>query len=450
MIDLSLSTPGTYTVTNTIAVSGGCPSATATTNVTINAPQTAAFSYIASPYCQNGTNPSPSIGSGSVAGVFSSTSGLSVNSSTGVVNLASSVAGTYTVTNTLTASGGCPAVTATTNITISPLQNAAFSYSAASFCQTGANASPVITGVSGGTFTSSPSGLSMNSATGQINVSASTVNTYTVTYTTAGPCANSSNVSVSINAAPVATAGTTSSPVCAGQPVNFTSSGGGTYSWSGPASYSSSVQNASISSAVVSNSGTYTVTVSNGGCSSSATVNLVVNALPSVSAGNDTTITLGSAATLSASGATNYSWTPATGLSCSNCANPVANPSSTTTYCVTGSTGSCADNDCITVKVDVPCITNSDLGVPNAFSPNNDGVNDNFCLQGWSACMNEFSILIYDRWGEKVFESSAADFCWDGTFRGRTLDPAVFVYFINAAYFTGDKVSKKGNISIIR
>jgi gliding motility-associated-like protein len=122
----------------------------------------------------------------------------------------------------------------------------------------------------------------------------------------------------------------------------------------------------------------------------------------------------------------------------------------TTTYCVTGTDGSCTDNDCVTIKVETPCITNKELGVPNAFSPNNDGNNDLFCLQGWSACMNEFTIMIYDRWGEKMFESSQADFCWDGTFRGRILDPAVFVYFIKATYTTGELVTKKGNISIIR
>jgi gliding motility-associated-like protein len=137
-------------------------------------------------------------------------------------------------------------------------------------------------------------------------------------------------------------------------------------------------------------------------------------------------------------------------LSCSNCANPVASPSETTTYCVTTSTGSCSDDDCVEVKVETPCSTNKDLGVPNAFSPNNDGNNDLFCLSGWSACMDEFTILIYDRWGEKVFESSKADFCWDGSYKGKILDPAVFVYFIRATFTTGDKVVKKGNISIIK
>ncbi|MCW3105030.1 MAG: C-terminal target protein [Bacteroidetes bacterium] len=449
LVDLAASTPGTYTVTNTIAASGGCPAASATAGITINAPQAATFSYTASPYCQSGTNPSPTFSGGGVAGTFTaSPSGLSINASSGLVNLASSTAGTYTVTNTIAATGGCPAVTAIASITINPLQNAAFSYSAASFCQSSANPTPTITGVAGGTFTASPSGLSINAGTGSIALSSSTVNTYTITYTTPGPCASSSTATVAVTTAPVAAATATAS-VCAGQTVSFTSSGGGTYSWTGPG-FSSASQNPVISPADVSNSGTYTVTVNSGGCSDTAQVSVIVNPLPATNAGPDVTITQGAGTNLAASGGSSYTWTPAATLSCSNCPAPVATPSVTTTYCVTTSSGGCSDNDCVTVTVEIPCNTNKELGVPNAFSPNNDGNNDLFCLQGWSACMNEFSILIYDRWGEKVYEGGEADFCWDGTFRGKILDPAVFVYFIKATYTTGEKVVKKGNISIIR
>jgi gliding motility-associated-like protein len=448
-IDLSSSLAGTYTITNTIAASGGCPATSATATIVINAPQSAAFSYTASPYCQSGINPSPTFSGGGVAGTFSSTTGLSITAASGLINLASSTAGTYTVTNTIAASGGCPAVTASATITISPLQNAAFNYSASSFCQSATNPTPTITGVSGGTFSSSPSGLSINAGTGTISLSTSTLNTYTITYTTPGPCANSSSVTVAITTVPVATASATNS-VCSGQIISLTSTGGGTYSWDGPGAYSSGVQNPTIDPAGLTNSGTYTVTVNNGGCTDTAQVNVTVVPLPVADAGSDVTIVGGNNTELNASGGTSYSWSPATGLSCTNCQDPVASPTVTTTYCVVVNNGGCSDNDCVTITVDVPCITNKDLGVPNAFSPNNDGNNDEFCLSGWSACMDAFNIIIFDRWGEKVFESSEADFCWDGTFRGKTLDPAVFVYFITAKYTVGDNVTKKGNISIIR
>lgn len=90
------------------------------------------------------------------------------------------------------------------------------------------------------------------------------------------------------------------------------------------------------------------------------------------------------------------------------------------------------------------------LAVPNAFSPNNDGHSDLFVLHGWENCVSTFSFLIFDRWGAKVFESENPALGWDGTFNGKALDPAVFVYYINAETLSGEKISKKGNISLIR
>ena len=100
--------------------------------------------------------------------------------------------------------------------------------------------------------------------------------------------------------------------------------------------------------------------------------------------------------------------------------------------------------------VELPCPTDKDLQVPNAFSPNTDGFNDQFCLQGWNMCITQFRICIFDRWGEKVFESSDATFCWDGNYKGKALDPAVFVYYITATLGNNESIEKKGNISLIR
>ena len=125
----STSTAGTYTVTYTMAAGGGCAAQTATTSVTITALPVATFSYAGTPYCQNAANPSPTFSGGGVAGTFSSTAGLVfVSTATGQINLAASTPGTYTVTNTIAAAGGCAAVTATSSITITALPVATFSY----------------------------------------------------------------------------------------------------------------------------------------------------------------------------------------------------------------------------------------------------------------------------------------------------------------------------------
>ncbi len=92
----------------------------------------------------------------------------------------------------------------------------------------------------------------------------------------------------------------------------------------------------------------------------------------------------------------------------------------------------------------------SKLALPNAFSPNGDGRSDLFILQGWEKCVSSFSFLIFNRWGEKVFETDNVAKGWDGTYKGKSLDPAVFVYYINAKTLAGETINKKGNISLIR
>lgn len=106
-----------------VNISGSCGTSPLTSNsvlLTVTPLPVATFSYTGSPYCINAANPLPTFSGGGVAGTFSSTSGLVfVSTSTGQVDLASSTPGTYTVTNTIVAAGGCGTVVATSPITIS-------------------------------------------------------------------------------------------------------------------------------------------------------------------------------------------------------------------------------------------------------------------------------------------------------------------------------------------
>ena len=116
----NLSTAGVYEVTYTIPSSGGCAAIPATTSVTITTPPVATFIYAGNPF--------PTLNGIPVSGKFSSTpAGLVfVNTVTGEVNLTTSSAGTYTVTNTIVASGGCSSVTASNSIIITALQSVGF------------------------------------------------------------------------------------------------------------------------------------------------------------------------------------------------------------------------------------------------------------------------------------------------------------------------------------
>ena len=107
-------------------------------------------------------------------------------------------------------------------------------------------------------------------------------------------------------------------------------------------------------------------------------------------------------------------------------------------------------NTCDNISVEHACYSNTDYSVPNAFTPNSDGVNDEFCLEGWAHCTTTFYVGIYDQWGEKVFESTDPDFCWDGIYKGQVLNTAVFIYFMQAEIIKVGNITKKGNITLVR
>lgn len=89
-----------------------------------------------------------------------------------------------------------------------------------------------------------------------------------------------------------------------------------------------------------------------------------------------------------------------------------------------------------------------EMFIPSAFSPDGNGENDMECVYG--KCVEDVYFVIYDRWGEKVFETNDIAKCWDGRYRGKEMNTAVFVYYMKAKLTTGDEVVKKGNISLIR
>ena len=197
-------TPAGPSTTYFIRGEGGCvtPGSCGTITLNVNTLDNASFNYGAASYCANGSDPTPTI-TGVAGGTFtSSPAGLSINATTGAIDVSDSTPATYTVT--YTTAGSCPN-SSSVSATINTLDNASFNYGAASYCANDSDPTPTITGVAGGTFASVPAGLSINATTGAIDVSASTPATYTVTYTTAGSCPNSSSISVTINALPTVT-----------------------------------------------------------------------------------------------------------------------------------------------------------------------------------------------------------------------------------------------------
>ncbi|PZX36277.1 hypothetical protein LX97_03459, partial [Nonlabens dokdonensis] len=173
--------------------SSGCQN-TSVQVVNVTPLDDASFNYSAVAYCADGSDPAPTV-TGLGGGTFTSGAGLSLNASSGAIDVSASTPGTYSVT--YTTGGTCPN-TSTATITINGLDDASFSYSASSYSASDADPTPTITGLGGGSF-SSGLGLVVNSMTGTIDLSASTAGTYLVTYTTTGTCPNSASQSVTIS-----------------------------------------------------------------------------------------------------------------------------------------------------------------------------------------------------------------------------------------------------------
>ncbi len=163
-------------------------------------------------------------------------------------------------------------------------------------------------------------------------------------------------------------------------------------------------------------------------------------------AGITVTITQGQSTQLNGSGGGTYSWAPASDLSCTNCPNPVASPSVTTTYTmtVTDSAG-CSLTDTVTVFVDILC---GEVFVANAFSPNGDGQNDLLFVRG--ACIAELDFKVFNRWGELVFQTQDITRGWDGNWRGVACENAVFTYVAQGVLIDGNPFEVHGNVSLIR
>ncbi|MFN3850520.1 MAG: 3-coathanger stack domain-containing protein [Spirosomataceae bacterium] len=285
----STSTAGTYTVTYTIAASGGCAAVIATTSVTINDTPTVSISYPAAAICKSaGTTDITRNGTPSSGGTFSSSpSGLTLNSSTGRVTPSSSTANTYTVTLTIPASGGCPVYTATTALTITAEPSATIGYAASGYCTTAGVQNVIRTGTAGGTYAASPSGLSIDTNTGQITPSTSTPGNYTVIYTipATGGCSQfqTSDI-VSISSPANATIAYSASGFCStdgAKSVNRSGTAGGTFS-SSPAGLSINSSSGLITPSS-SSAGTYTVTYSiaaTNGCPAFTTTTSVAISTP--------------------------------------------------------------------------------------------------------------------------------------------------------------------------
>ena len=145
-----------------------------------------------------------------------------------------------------------------------------------------------------------------------------------------------------------------------------------------------------------------------------------------------------------------YLWSPASDIDQPTAASPLATPTDTTacyTVVATAPDG-CTRSDslcihCNEVVCGAPLFT-----IPNAFTPNGDGQNDRLCFNPQDIV--EFHIAIFNRWGERVYESDDITQCWDGTYRGNPCLPGVYTYTCHIGCPAGKSNDFKGDVTLIR
>lgn len=188
------------------------------------------------------------------------------------------------------------------------------------------------------------------------------------------------------------------------------------------------------------------------GCAADDSFKIIVNPLPNVDASVDKpVIARGEQVQLIATQNQGYSynWLPANLVSNATIYNPTSSPNQTTLYTIIVSNeNQCSAQDTVSVQVlQYDCVPSS-IYIPNAFTPNGDGINDIFKVR--SAALKSMHLEIYDRWGHKVFETDNLTDGWNGTYKGQPAPFDAYGYYLTGECLQGEKITLKGNVTLLR
>ncbi|OLY90697.1 gliding motility-associated C-terminal domain-containing protein [Cnuella takakiae] len=279
--------------------------------------------------------------------------------------------------------------------------------------------------------------------------------TYVVTGTNSAGCSQADTVLVSV-IQPLQLRVSPSDSICIGSSTLLQASGATTYRWT-PAT---GLSNAAIANPLARPDATtiYRVVGYDGfNCfTDTAFVTVAVGTEPTISLGPDLTLSTGTQLPLRTvvqnGPIRTWEWSPATDLSCTNCPLPTAYIRKDITYTVKGTTPyGCVDTDTLNIKV---FCEGSQVFIPNAFTPDGDGVNDILMVRGKGIAMVK-TFRVFNRWGEVVFEKSSfrpndPTYGWDGKVRGVAGQPEVYVYTAEVVCDNGGTYTYKGNTSLLK
>ena len=360
------------------------------------------------------------------------------NTTSGLANL---VAGAYQLT--VTDANSCKKIVQ--NITVTQPSQIVLTSTVTSIGCSGLSDGSAAIATTGGT---PPYSYNWSTSAKTTSIDSLAAGSYSVTITDNNGCLMNKVLQVTSSAPLLATSAVqnTSCKEVSNGSISLTVSGGTLpyhYNWS----------NGEATSAATSlTEGNYVVTVTDAkGCSVEAGGNIIASYELSIHAAASAAITSGAPVQLTVSANTDhgntYNWTPSGVLTCSTCANTEASIQQNTLFTVYAvDVNGCKAVD--TISVQGHSVT--DIFIPNAFTPNSDGVNDQFKIFGDLGNVYFMDVAVFDRWGEKVFESNNPNFEWDGTYRGEPAPIGVYIYTATAAFSNGTHRDFKGSVTLMR
>lgn len=444
--------PGTYTVSLSVTTANGCTNVMTKNNL-IKVSQTPQLSI-------GGTTTYCTPASVSLQGIRTNADTAAMNwqwsfdgntfTTQNISNYSIAAAGLYPVQLIGTNSLGCAdTISNTVTVNQTPVVNAG---NDTTICM---GTSIVLKPSGANTYTWSPAtDLTCTNCTNPI-ASPTDDRYYVVTGASSAGCTNQDSILIRVKK-PFTVTATGDKIICVGKSVQLNATGAEKYTWSPGTSLNDSTKANPVATPTVTT--TYTVTGHDTlNCfTSTASVTVTVYPYPVVDAGRDTTIRGGSSVTLLpqlSNDVTSVLWSPATYLTCTTCINPVASPIKTTVYRIIATNdGNCMSYD--DIKITVLCDRNN-VFMPNAFTPNNDGINDRFYVMG-PGLEAVKSLRIYDRWGNIVFERSYVNandplLGWDGTtLTGQKAPPGMFGYVAEVICGDGGIIPVTGSVMLIR
>lgn len=307
----------------------------------------------------------------------------------------------------------------------------------------------------GGSYLWTPaSGLS-NSTIANPKASPQITTQYKVRVTTNKGCVDSGYVSIRV-AQPINIRVTGATDICKGLSLQLNASGAIAYQWINNTTGLNATSISNPVAAPLTNTIYTVVGYDADNCfKDTATISIAVHDLPTVNAGPDVQIQGNIPYQLSASvsnDVTSWLWLPGNTLSCTTCAAPIATPKMETEYIVKVSNNwGCTASDTILIKLQCAI---SNIRIPDAFTPNNDGLNDVFYIKGSGVKIIKY-LRIYDRWGGLIFEKTNFGIDdrssgWDGNAKGQAAPAGTYVYVTELQCSSGELFTLKGTITVVR